>query len=165
MSEEEISQTEDKIKKKIDKNDSSNMIEESEQNDVMEKVNKESKKVKKTINSNNIKIFQKYQNLSIKELHALLSQKNDDLIKLNEEKEKSKKILNDLLIKLNNTIQNNSEFLYDEDIDTDLILNLEKIKEDKKKQLDNSKKINNLFKSQLSSIKSKIISNEKVKKK
>ena len=128
MSEEEISQTEDKIKKKIDKNDSSNMIEESEQNDAMEKVNKESKKVKKTINSNNIKIFQKYQNLSIKELHALLSQKNDDLIKLNEEKEKSKKILNDLLIKLNNTIQNNSEFLYDEDIDTDLILNLEKIK-------------------------------------
>lgn len=165
MSEEEISQTEDKIKKKIDKNDSSNMIEESEQNDVMEKVNKESKKVKKTINSNNIKIFQKYQNLSIKELHALLSQKNDDLIKLNEEKEKSKKILSDLLIKLNNTIQNNSEFLYDEDIDTDLILNLEKIKEDKKKQLDNSKKINNLFKSQLSSIKSKITSNEKMKKK
>ena len=165
MSEEEISQTEDKIKKKIDKNDSSNMIEESEQNDVMEKVNKESKKVKKTINSNNIKIFQKYQNLSIKELHVLLSQKNDDLIKLNEEKEKSKKILNDLLIKLNNTIQNNSEFLYDEDIDTDLILNLEKIKEDKKKQLDNSKKINNLFKSQLSSIKSKITSNEKMKKK
>ena len=165
MSEEEISQTEDIIKKKIDKNDSSNMIEESEQNDIMEKVNKESKKVKKTINSNNIKIFQKYQNLSIKELHVLLSQKNDDLIKLNEEKEKSKKILSDLLIKLNNTIQNNSEFLYDEDIDTDLILNLEKIKEDKKKQLDNSKKINNLFKSQLSSIKSKIISNEKVKKK
>ena len=165
MSEEEISQTEDKIKKKIDKNDSSNMIEESEQNDVMEKVNKESKKVKKTINSNNIKIFEKYQNLSIKELHVLLSQKNDDLIKLNEEKEKSKKILSDLLIKLNNTIQNNSEFLYDEDIDTDLSLNLEKIKEDKKKQLDNSKKINNLFKSQLSSIKSKITSNEKMKKK
>ena len=163
--EEEISQNDDNIKKRIKANESSNAMEESDQNDVMEKVNKEGKKLKKVINSNNIKVFEKYQNLSIKELHKLLTEKNNDLIKLNEEKEKSKKILNELISKLNNTIKNNTDFLYDEEIDADLILNLEKIKEDKKKQLDNSKKINNLFKSQLSSIKSKIASSEKEKKK
>ncbi len=174
--EEEISQNDENENqiKNINKNrnkrynnnkmiDSSNSLGDS--NDIMSKINQKAKKVKTKVNSKNLNVFEKYHNLSIKELHILLSQKNDDLIKLNEEKEKSKKILNDLLIKLNNTIQNNSEFLYDEDIDTDLILNLEKIKEDKKKQLDNSKKINNLFKSQLSSIKSKITSNEKMKKK
>ena len=163
--EEEISQKDENIKKKIKNNESSNAMEESDQNDVMEKMNKEGKKLKKVINSNDIKVFEKYQNLSIKELHKLLTEKNNDLIKLNEEKEKSKKILNELISKLNNTIKNNTDFLYDEEIDADLILNLEKIKEDKKKQLDNSKKINNLFKSQLNSIKSKIASSEKEKKK
>ena len=170
MSEEEISQNDDNsnnnnIKKKIKTIESSNAMEDSDQNDIMEKVNKEGKKLKKGINSNNIKVFEKYQNLSIKELHKLLTEKNNDLIKLNEEKEKSKKILNELISKLNDTIKYNTDFLYDEEIDADLILNLEKIKEDKKKQLDNSKKINNLFKSQLSSIKSKMASSEKEKKK
>ena len=164
MSEEENSQNDEQDIKNNNKiEDSSNGNEESEQKDVIEEINKEEKKVKNKINSNNIKVFEKYQNLSIKELHKLLTEKNNDLIKLNEEKEKTKKILNELVIKLNNTIKNNADFLYDEEIDTDLILNLEKIKEDKKRQLDNSKKINNLFKSQLSSIKNKISSNEKEK--
>lgn len=169
MSEEEISQTdENKVinnnKKRNIKNkkitDSSNIVEDTEVNDTISKKNKKSKK----INSKNMKVFEKYHNLSIKELHILLSQKNDDLIKLNEEKEKSKKILNELITKLNTTISNNSEFLYDDEIDDDLILNLEKIKEDKKRQLKNSKKINNLFKEQLSSIKDKISYNDKEKK-
>ena len=169
MSEEEISQTdENKVinnnKKRNIKNkkvtDSSNIVEDTEVNDTISKKNKKSKK----INSKNMKVFEKYHNLSIKELHILLSQKNDDLIKLNEEKEKSKKILNELITKLNTTISNNSEFLYDDEIDDDLILNLEKIKEDKKRQLENSKKINNLFKEQLSSIKDKISYNDKEKK-
>ena len=169
MSEEEISQTdENKIinnnKKRNIKNkkvtDSSDIVEDTEANDTISKNNKKSKK----INSRNMKVFEKYHNLSIKELHILLSQKNDDLIKLNEEKEKSKKILNDLITKLNNTISNNSGLLYDDEIDDDLILNLEKIKEDKRRQLENSKKINNLFKEQLSSIKDKISYNDKEKK-
>ena len=169
MSEEEISQTdENKIinnnKKRNIKNkkvtDSSDIVEDTEANDTISKKNKKSKK----INSRNMKVFEKYHNLSIKELHILLSQKNDDLIKLNEEKEKSKKILNDLITKLNNTISNNSGLLYDDEIDDDLILNLEKIKEDKRRQLENSKKINNLFKEQLSSIKDKISYNDKEKK-
>ena len=48
-----------------------------------------------------MKVFEKYHNLSIKELHILLSQKNDDLIKLNEEKEKSKNKINKIKKKKN----------------------------------------------------------------
>ena len=47
--EEEISQNDDNIKKKIKANESSNAMEESDQNDVMEKVNKEGKKLKKIV--------------------------------------------------------------------------------------------------------------------
>ena len=42
--EEEISQNDDNIKRRIKANESSNAMEESDQNDVMEKVNKEGKK-------------------------------------------------------------------------------------------------------------------------
>ena len=120
---------------------------------------------KKSVNSKNLKAFEKYHNLSIKELHILLSQKNDDLIKLNEEKEKSKKILHDLLIKLNNTISSNSEYLYNDEIDDELIYNLGKTKDEKKKQLENAKKMKNLFREQLSNIKEKLSYNEKGKNK
>ena len=175
ISHEDVNQNEDLIKnnnkenknnKNVKISDSSNINEEdSEANDIMPKINKETKKIKSNINSKNMKVFEKYHNLSIKELHILLSQKNDDLIKLNEEKEKSKKILSDLINKLNNAISLNSDFLCNEEEDADLLLNLEKTKEDKKKQLENSKKINNLFKEQLSNIKNKISNNEKMKKK
>ena len=151
---------ENPIKNNINKN---NVIKDSEQNEKKEKEPKKLNKIK--IKSDNLKVFEKYHNLSIKELHILLLQKNDDLIKLNEEKEKSKKTLNNLIAKLNNTISSNSEFLYDDIIDDELILNLKKIKEDKKRQLENSKKINNLFKEQLLKINNKILYNEKVKKK
>lgn len=136
----------------------SNSIEKSE-------VMKNSKKIKKNVKSNMMEVFEKYHNLSKKELHILLSQKNDDIIRLNEEKEKSKKILSDLITKLNNAISNNSEILYEEEFNTNILSNLEKLKEDKKKQLDNTKKLNNLFKQQLIHIKEKIANNEKEKKK
>ena len=112
-----------------------------------------------------MKVFDKYHNLSKKELHILLSQKNDDIIRLNEKKEKSKKILSDLISKLNNTISKNSEVLYEDEFNVDILSNLEKLKNDKKKQLENSKKMNNLFKQQLLHIKEKISNNEKEKKK
>ena len=126
---------------------------------------KNSQKVQKKAKSNLMKVFDKYHNLSKKELHILLSQKNDDIIRLNEKKEKSKKILSDLISKLNNTISNNSEILYEDQFNIDILSNLEKLKEDKKKQLENSKKMNNLFKQQLLHIKEKISNNEKEKKK
>jgi hypothetical protein len=165
--EEEMSQDDESEKQMKDnkKIDSSNSLTESISKNKMSKINQNAKNVKTKVNNKNLKVFEKYHNLSIKELHILLSQKNDELIKLNEEKEKSKKILHDLFSKLNNTISNNSEYLYSDEIDDELIYNLEKTKEDKKKQLENSKKINNLFKEQLSNIKDKISYNEKAKKK
>ena len=126
---------------------------------------KNSQKVQKKAKSNLMKAFDKYHNLSKKELHILLSQKNDDIIRLNEKKEKSKKILSDLISKLNNTISKNSEILYEDEFNIDILSNLEKLKNDKKKQLENSKKMNNLFKQQLLHIKEKISNNEKEKKK
>ena len=126
---------------------------------------KNSQKVQKKAKSNLMKVFDKYHNLSKKELHILLSQKNDDIIRLNEKKEKSKKILSDLISKLNNTISKNSEILYEDEFNIDILSNLEKLKNDKKKQLENSKKMNNLFKQQLLHIKEKISNNEKEKKK
>ena len=126
---------------------------------------KNSQKVQKKAKSNLMKAFDKYHNLSKKELHILLSQKNDDIIRLNEKKEKSKKILSDLISKLNNTISKNSEVLYEDEFNVDILSNLEKLKNDKKKQLENSKKMNNLFKQQLLHIKEKISNNEKEKKK
>ena len=181
MSEEEISQDDEntETKKNLENNelkknknsknnkitDSSNLAEESEPNDIISKVKKEAKNMKSKVNVNNLKVFEKYHNLSIKELHILLSQKNDDLIRLNEEKEKSKKILHDLINKLNTTIAKNSNYLYDEDFDSDLILNLEQTKEDKKRELENSKKLKKLFKEQLANLKDKISQNDKDKKK
>ena len=124
----------------------------------------ETKKFQKKTKSNLMKVFDKYHNLSKKELHILLSQKNDDIIRLNEKKEKSKKILSDLILKLNNTISKHSDILYEDEFNIDILSNLEKLKEDKKKQLENSKKMNNLFKQQLQHIKEKIANNEKEKK-
>ena len=126
---------------------------------------KKSQKVQKKAKSNLMKVFDKYHNLSKKELHILLSQKNDDIIRQNEKKEKSKKILSDLITKLNNTISKNTEILYEDEFNIDILSNLEKLKNDKKKQLENSKKMNNLFKQQLTHIKEKIANNEKEKKK
>jgi hypothetical protein len=140
---------------------STNISNSNEKSEIMKKSQKNHKKTK----SNLMKVFDKYHNLSKKELHILLSQKNDDIIRLNEKKEKSKKILSDLISKLNNTISNNSEILYEDQFNIDILSNLEKFKEDKKKQLENSKKMNNLFKQQLQHIKEKIANNEKEKKK
>jgi len=136
----------------------------SNSNKKSEIINK-SQKIQKKAKSNLMKVFDKYHNLSKKELHILLSQKNDDIIRLNEKKEKSKKILSDLITKLNNTKSKHSEILYEDEFNIDILSNLEKFKNDKKKQLENSKKMNNLFKQQLTHIKEKISNNEKEKKK
>ena len=118
----------------------------------------------KIININAVKNVDKYNNYSMKQLRNLYFQKNSDLIRLNGEKENYKKILSNLIIKLNNFIISNSEYLYD-DMNIDLILLLSNKKKEKKKELENSKKIKKVFKEQLSTIKNKIFNNEKDKKK
>ena len=118
------------------------------------------KKIKKEIlneeKAENFDVFDKYHNLSIKELKILLEQKNDILMNLNTQKEKYKKILNDTIKKLNSVVIKNSDVLYEEDH----IANLENIKEEKKRELQNSKKINKLYKLQFKTIKDKISENE-----
>ena len=118
------------------------------------------KKIKKEIlneeKAEDFDVFDKYHNLSIKELKILLEQKNDILMNLNTQKEKYKKILNDTIKKLNSVVIKNSDVLYEEDY----IANLENIKEEKKRELQNSKKINKLYKLQFKTIKDKISENE-----
>ena len=134
--------------------------------DLISKINKEANTLDQEINSSNLKVFEKYHNLSIKELQILLAQKNDNILNLNDQKEKYKKRLNEIIKKLNSTISKNSDFLYDENEDPDLIINLENIIEDKKRDLENSKKINKFYKSKLDSIKDRVsladIDNKKV---
>ena len=134
--------------------------------DLISKINKEANTLDQEINSSNLKVFEKYHNLSIKELQILLAQKNDNILNLNDQKEKYKKRLNEIIKKLNSTVSKNSDFLYDENEDPDLIINLENIIEEKKKDLENSKKINKFYKSKLDSIKDRVsladIDNKKV---
>ena len=134
--------------------------------DLISKINKEANTLDQEINSSNLKVFEKYHNLSIKELQILLAQKNDNILNLNDQKEKYKKRLNEIIKKLNSTISKNSDFLYDENEDPDLIINLENIIEEKKRDLENSKKINKFYKSKLDSIKDRVsladIDNKKV---
>ena len=101
--------------------------------DLISKINKEANTLDQEINSSNLKVFEKYHNLSIKELQILLAQKNDNILNLNDQKEKYKKRLNEIIKKLNSTVSKNSDFLYDENEDPDLIINLENIIEEKKK--------------------------------
>ena len=119
------------------------------------------KKIKKEIlneeKAEDFDVFDKYHNLSIKELKILLEQKNDILMNLNTQKEKYKKILNDTIKKLNSVVIKNSDVLYEEDY----IANLENIKEEKKRELQNSKKINKLYKLQFKTIKDENENNTK----
>ena len=114
--------------------------------DIISKINKEAKEINGEINSDNLKVFEKYHDLTIKELEILLSQKNDNLLSLNEQKEKYKKTLNEIFKKLNNTIGIQFKYINHEEEDPELILNLEKTIEEKKTELENSKKMNKIFK-------------------
>ena len=133
--------------------------------DIITKINKEANDLENEINSSNLKVFEKYHNLSIKELKILLMQKNDNILNLNEQKEKYKKTLNEIVQKLNLTISKNSDILYNENVDEDLLINLERTKEEKIKELETSKKINKLYKNQLESIKDKLSIGDKEKNK
>ena len=133
--------------------------------DIITKINREADDLDNEINSSNLKVFEKYHNLSVKELQILLMQKNDNILNLNDQKEKYKKTLNEIIKKLNLTISKNTDILYYDNLDEDLFINLERTKEEKKKELENSKKINKMFKNQLESIKDKLSFGDKEKKK
>ena len=137
---------------KSKKNDKDLKKSDSSTGDIISKINKEAKEINGEINSDNLKVFEKYHDLTIKELEILLSQKNDNLLSLNEQKEKYKKTLNEIFKKLNNTIGKQFKYINHEEEDPELILNLEKTIEEKKAELENSKKMNKIFKSKYVSI-------------
>ena len=141
---------------KSKKNDKDLKKSDSSTGDIISKINKEAKEINGEINSDNLKVFEKYHDLTIKELEILLSQKNDNLLSLNEQKEKYKKTLNEIFKKLNNTIGIQFKYINHEEEDPELILNLEKTIEEKKTELENSKKMNKIFKSKYEYIKRKI---------
>ena len=169
----EISETNNQLKESKTKKDNKlNSVEkntlknsDSSAGDIITKINKEANELDNEINSANLKVFEKYHNLSIKELQILLMQKNDNILNLNDQKEKYKKTLNEIIKKLNLTISKNTDVLYDDNLDEDLLINLERIKEEKRKELENSKKINKMFKNQLELIKDKLSLGDKEKKK
>ena len=169
----EISETNNQLKESKTKKDNKlNSVEkntlknsDSSAGDIITKINKEANDLDNEINSANLKVFEKYHNLSIKELQILLMQKNDNILNLNDQKEKYKKTLNEIIKKLNLTISKNTDVLYDDNLDEDLLINLERTKEEKRKELENSKKINKMFKNQLELIKDKLSLGDKEKKK
>ena len=169
----EISETNNQFKESKTKKDNKlNSVEkntlknsDSSAGDIITKINKEANDLDNEINSANLKVFEKYHNLSIKELQILLMQKNDNILNLNDQKEKYKKTLNEIIKKLNLTISKNTDVLYDDNLDEDLLINLERIKEEKRKELENSKKINKMFKNQLELTKDKLSLGDKEKKK
>ena len=103
---------------------SNNFNEEPEKKKLILDLNPNNRRTIKRM-SNKMKAFEKYHNLSIKELRILLSQKNEDIIKLNQEKENSKKILTELINKLNNAITSNADILNEENNDPCLIFYLQ----------------------------------------
>ena len=124
--------------------------------DIMKKINEEAEKLDPIIDKNDIKVFSKYEDLSEEELKKLLEEKTENLIKLNTQKEESKNNLSVLLNQINKTITENYEILYKENPDPEILFQLHKEAEYKKKEFKISKKMNSSIKKQYSSINNKI---------
>ena len=128
-------------------------------NDIMSKIDNEAKKLKINITEKDIKVFSKYEDLSEDQILNLIKEKNESLIKLSDQKDKTKKELNKIIKKLNTAIANNADLLCKEESDPDIIDELEKIIESKKKSLKISKNMNQNIKMQYNTMINKISGN------
>ena len=124
--------------------------------DIMKKINEEAEKLDSIIDKNDIKVFSKYEDLNEEVLQKLLEEKNQNIIKLNSQKEESKNNLSNLLNQINKTITDNYQILYKEKPDPEIIFELHKEVEFKKKEYKLSKNMNNSIKTQYSSINNKL---------
>ena len=124
---------------------SQNEKNESLKNEILEKAN--SQKSVKLEDKKNLNL-NKYENYSIKELKEEIINKNNTLLKLNDEKEESKLKLNTIIKDLNTLISQNENYLYGKTPDLSSIKRLQQLYTVRKKDLENSKKINQTFKSQ-----------------
>ena len=142
---------------------SKNFLDDSElnksSNDLMNKINSEAKKIKINITEKDVKIFSKYENLTEEEILNLIKERNNNLIKLSDEKDKTTKDLNKIIKKLNSAIANNADLLCKEESDPDVINELEKVIESKKKSLKISKNMNINTKNQYNSMINKMSGN------
>ena len=134
-----------------------NSIEVSESGgDIMKKINEAAENLEPIIDKNDLKIFSKYEDLNEEQLKKLLDEKTQNLIKLNKQKEDSKVKLSTLLQKLNKTITDNAEILYKEMSDPEILFNLKKEIENKKKELKIIKNMNHSYKSQYNAMNIKL---------
>ena len=123
--------------------------------DIMKKINEEAEKLDSIIDKNDIKIFSKYEDLNENELEKLLEEKTRNILKLNTEKEESKNHLAILLNQINKTITDNYQILYKEKPDPEIMFELHKEIEFKKKEFQVSKNMNNSVKTQFASVNDK----------
>ena len=123
--------------------------------DIMKKINEEAEKLDSIIDKNDIKIFSKYEDLNENELEKLLEEKTQNILKLNTEKEESKNHLAILLNQINKTITDNYQILYKEKPDPEIMFELHKEIEFKKKEFQISKNMNNSVKIQFASVNDK----------
>ena len=130
-------------------------------NDIMLNIDDEAKKLKTNIKEKDLKIFSKYEDLSEEQILKLIKEKNENLIQLSDQKDKSKNILNKIIKSLNTTLSKNSDFLCKEESDPEVINELKKKIDSKKKALKISKSLNQTFKSQYNSMVSKMPNNNK----
>ena len=125
----------------------------------MSKIDNEAKKLKINITEKDIKVFSKYEDLSEDQILNLIKEKNESIIKLSDQKDKTKKDLNKIIKKLNTAIANNADLLCKEESDPDIINELEKVIESKKKSLKISKNMNQSIKIQYNTMINKISGN------
>ena len=114
--------------------------------DLMQKINEEADNLKSIIVKKDLKIFSKYEDLDEEQLKKLIEEKNDNLLKLNKQKDESKNKLSNILKKLNKTITDNSDILYKEKPDPEILFYLQKEIENKKKELKIAKNMNHTSK-------------------
>ena len=123
--------------------------------DIMKKINEEAEKLDNIIDKDDIKVFSKYEDLNEDELQKLLDEKTQNIMKLNHQKEELKDNLTLLLNHINKTITENYQVLYKEKPDPEIIYELHKQIEFKKKEYKISKNMNNSIKTQYNSINNK----------
>ena len=161
---ENLEQTDNNLESKKDDNENqpkpSASIEVTESGaDLMKKINEEAEKLNPIIDKNEIKVFSKYEDLNEEELQKLLDEKTQNIIKLNTQKEEAKNNLSSLLNQINKTITDNYDILYKEKPDPEIVFELHKEVEFKKKEFNVSNKMNKSIKKQFNTI-NKRLNNE-----
>ena len=124
--------------------------------DIMKKINEEADNLESIIDKNNLKIFSKYEDLNEKQLKKLIEERNENILKINNQKENSKNTLSEILKKLNKIITDNTDILYKEQPDPEILFNLQKEIESRNKELKIVKNMNHSCKCQYNTMNHKL---------